>query len=53
MGSGMFDVVSAGVPEFPRVVPRAPQTGHSGEQPSAEAYFGAGDHAGRANPVLG
>lgn len=46
-------VVLAGVPELSRVVPWAPQTGHGGEQPSTEAYTGPGDHAGRAEPILG
>lgn len=43
----------AGISEFPGILSRAPQTGHSGEQPSTEAYFGAGDHAGRAELILG
>lgn len=47
------EVVLAGVPELPGVIPGAPQTGHGGEQHSTEAYFRVGDHAGCAEPFLG
>lgn len=47
------DVVFAGVAQFPGVLPGAPQAGHGGERPLAEAHPGVGHHAGRAEPLLG
>lgn len=39
--------------ELPRVVPRAAQTGHGGEQPPPEACHRAGHNAGGAEFILG